>query len=77
MKLFVDWRHVNWWNYIPGHQDTNDNRDTRNINDDKDTGTQLQRGRRKGTGEYINDDGDTGNVRLAITINIAKGQSLE
>ena len=30
-----------------------------------------------GTGGYINDDGDTGNVRLAITINKAQGQSLE
>ena len=28
-------------------------------------------------GGYINDDGDTGNVRLAITINKAQGQSLE
>ena len=26
---------------------------------------------------YINDDGDTGNVRLAITINKAQGQSLD
>ena len=30
-----------------------------------------------GTGGYINDDGDTGNIRLAITINKAQGQSLE
>ena len=30
-----------------------------------------------GTGGYINDDRDTGNVRLAITINKAQGQSLE
>ena len=30
-----------------------------------------------GTGGYINDDGDTGNVRLAITINKAQGKSLE
>ena len=30
-----------------------------------------------GTGGYINDDGDTGNVRLVITINKAQGQSLE
>ena len=28
-------------------------------------------------GGYINDDGDTGNVRLEITINKAQGQSLE
>ena len=28
-------------------------------------------------GGYINDDGDTGDVRLAITINKAQGQSLE
>ena len=28
-------------------------------------------------GGYINDDGDTGNIRLAITINKAQGQSLE
>ena len=28
-------------------------------------------------GGYINDDRDTGNVRLAITINKAQGQSLE
>ena len=34
-----------------------------NTNNDRDTGTQLQRGRRGGgTGEYINDDEDTGNV---------------
>ena len=32
------------------------------INDDWDTGTQLQRGRRGAQGGYINDDGDTGNV---------------
>ena len=31
----------------------------------------------EGTGGYINDDGDTWNVLLAITINKAKGQSLE
>ena len=30
-----------------------------------------------GTRGYINDDGDTGNGRLAITINKAQGQSLE
>ena len=30
-----------------------------------------------GTRGYINDNGDTGNVRLAITINKAQGQSLE
>ena len=30
-----------------------------------------------GTGGYINDDRDTGNVRLAITINKAQGQSSE
>ena len=58
----------------PGHKD---DRDTGNINEDRDTGTQLQRGRRGGTGGYINDDGDTGNVRLAITIMKAKGLSLE
>ena len=29
------------------------------------------------TGGYINDDGDSGNGRLAITINKAQGQSLE
>ena len=29
-----------------------------------------------GTGGYINDNGDTGNVRLAITINKAQGPSL-
>ena len=29
------------------------------------------------TGGYINDDGDTGNGRIAITINKARGQSLE
>ena len=28
-------------------------------------------------GGYINDDADTGNIRLAITINKAQGQSLE
>ena len=28
-------------------------------------------------GGYINDDGDTVNIRLAITINKAQGQSLE
>ena len=28
-------------------------------------------------GGYINDDGDTGKIRLAITINKAQGQSLE
>ena len=28
-------------------------------------------------GGYINDDGDTGNIPLAITINKAQGQSLE
>ena len=44
----------------------------------RDTGTQLQRGSRgRGQGGYINDDGDTGNIRLAITINKAQGQSLE
>ena len=53
--------------YRPVHRDTNDDRDTGNINDDRDKGTQLQRERR-GAGGYINDDGDTGNVRLAITI---------
>ena len=37
------------------------------------TGTQGQ----GGTGGYINDDRDTGNVWLAITINKAQGQSLE
>ena len=43
------------------------------------TGTQGQNynGNAGGTGGYINDDGDTGNVRLAITINKAQGQSLE
>ena len=30
-----------------------------------------------GTGGYINDDGDTGNILLTITINKAQGQSLE
>ena len=43
-----------------------------------DTGTQLQRGRQGGhRGGYINNDGDTGNIRLAITFNKAQGQSLE
>ena len=37
----------------------------------------LQRGRQGHRGGYINDDGDTKNVRLAITINNAQGQSLE
>ena len=43
------------------------------------TGTQGHNynGDAGGTGGYINDDGDTGNVRLAITINKAQGQSLE
>ena len=43
------------------------------------TGTQGHNynGMPGGTGGYINDDGDTGNVRLAITINKAQGQSLE
>ena len=64
--------------YRPGHRDTNDDRGTGNINDDRDTGTQLQRGRRGAQGN-INDDRDTGtgNGRLAITINKAQGQSLE
>ena len=39
------------------------------------TGTQLQRGRRGAQGGYINDDEDTWNVRLAITINKAQGQT--
>ena len=75
-------------------RDTNDDRDTGNINDDRetqreitdwDTGTQMTtrtqghsyNGDAGGTGGYINDDRDTGNVRLAITINKAQGQSLE
>ena len=43
------------------------------------TGTQGHNynGDAGGTGGYINDDRDTGNVRLAITINKAQGQSLE
>ena len=60
-------------NYRQGYRDTNDDRDTGNINDDQDTGTQLQRGRRGHRGIYINDDVDTGNIRLAITINRAQG----
>ena len=63
--------------YRLGHRDTNDDRNTGNINNDQDTGTQLQGGVPGGTGGYINDDGDTGNVWLAISINKAKGQSLE
>ena len=35
------------------------------------------KGTRGGTGGYINDECDTGNGRLAITINKAQGQSLE
>ena len=31
-------------NYRLGHRDTNDDRDTGNIDDDWDTGTKLQRG---------------------------------
>ena len=31
----------------------------------------------KAQGGYINDDGDTGNIRLAVTINKAQGQSSE
>ena len=43
------------------------------------TGTQGHNynGDARGTGGYINDNGDTGNVRLVITINKAQGQSLE
>ena len=43
------------------------------------TGTQGHKynGDAGGTGGYINDDRDTGNIRLAITINKAQGQSLE
>ena len=52
--MFVDWR-----NYTPGHQDTNDDRDIGNINDDRDTQRESDR--------------DTRNVRLAITINKASG----
>ena len=48
---------------------------------DRDTrDTTGQRGRKLRTGThwgYINDDGDTGNIRLAITINKGQGQSLE
>jgi len=57
---------------------TTGTRDTGNINDDRDTGTQLQRGHRGKQGD-VNDDRDTGtgNGRLAITINKAQGQSLE
>ena len=43
------------------------------------TGTQGHNynGDAGGTGRNINDDGDTGNVQLAITINKAQWQSLE
>ena len=43
------------------------------------TGTQgnSNNGDARGTGRFINDDADTGNVRLAIAINKAQGQSLE
>ena len=43
------------------------------------TGTQgnNNNGNAGGTGGYLNDDGDIENVRLAITINKAQGQSLE
>ena len=61
-------------NYRLGHRGTNDDRDTGNINDDRDTTTTGTPG---GTGWCINDDGDTGNGRLVITINKAQGQSLE
>ena len=55
----------------------NDDRDTQREITDWDTGTQMTTGTQgnnnsgdaRGTGRYINDDGDTGNVRLAITIN--------
>ena len=49
------------------------------TNDDQDTGTQGHNynGDARGHGGYINDDRDTGNVRLAITISKAQGQSLE
>ena len=58
-------------------RDTNDNRDTGNINDNKVTGTKLQWGHRGAQGGYINDEGDIGNILLAITINKTQGQSLE
>ena len=46
------------------NRDTNDDRDTGNINDEPDTQREIT-------------DRDTGNIRLAITINKAQGQSLE
>ena len=63
----------------------NDDRDTQREITDWDTGTQMTTGTQGnnnngdagGTGGYINDDRDTGNVRLAITINKAQWQSLE
>ena len=63
----------------------NDGRDTQREITDWDTWTQMTTGTQGNNyngdagdrGGYINDDGDTGNVRLAITINKAQGQSLE
>ena len=63
-----------------------DDRDTQREITDRDTGTQMTTGTQghnynrdsgRAHGGYINDDGDTGNIRLAITINKAQGQSLE
>ena len=73
--------------YRPGHRDTNDDRDTGNINNERDaqraitdwdTGTKMttEISIYINTGN-INDERDTGNLRLAITINKVQGQSLE